>query len=476
MSATFDISKTYCNPIPLPYYPLGRNCMIPEKHTRMDYRETADPSVIYEDGKWYLYPSCGMVYWTEDFTVWHHERMEPYDCGYAPTVVKHRGKFYLTACSANVYVSESPLGPFRDIGPLTDAEGRTVRVDDPMLFSDDDGSLYLYCGCGGAIRGAQLDSEDPTRLISPLEVMFSMDTENHVWERMGDWNEDGSYSWIEGAWMYKRNGKYYLTYCGPGTEWITYGMGAYTGDGPLGPWTYMDTSPFMSKRSGLVRGPGHGCIVDGPGGTVWAFYTCVMCYAGEFERRIGFDPIGFDDNGNIIPTGSSEIPQLVPGIMEKPWEENGAGLVPLTQHKRSQASSFAPGRDAIYATDDSMLSWWQPDLSDGRPTLTVKLGDAPLCICSARIIWRDVGLDIKKGVLAGPFCYMIEARNGEEGQWVCVLDRSKNTVDLNIDYRALEIMEATEVRLIICSSPEGIEPGVINFTVFGRWQAEQADH
>ena len=46
-----DIEKTYCNPIPLPDYPIGRNCYI-EGKTRMDYRETADPTVLYENDEY----------------------------------------------------------------------------------------------------------------------------------------------------------------------------------------------------------------------------------------------------------------------------------------------------------------------------------------------------------------------------------------------------------------------------------------
>ena len=49
-----DVTKTYCNPIPLPDYPLGRNCFNTGWKHRADFRETADPTVIYEDGKWYL--------------------------------------------------------------------------------------------------------------------------------------------------------------------------------------------------------------------------------------------------------------------------------------------------------------------------------------------------------------------------------------------------------------------------------------
>ena len=85
-----NYKKTYCNPIALPDYPIGRLCYKDDFERREDFRESADPSVIYDNGVWYLYPSCGMVYWSDDFINWHHERMEPYDVGYAPTVVKYR--------------------------------------------------------------------------------------------------------------------------------------------------------------------------------------------------------------------------------------------------------------------------------------------------------------------------------------------------------------------------------------------------
>ena len=473
-----NIEKTYCNPTPLPDYPIGRSCFYRDKE--ITFRETADPSVIYEDGKWYLYSSCGMAYWTEDFIHWNHEKLEEtYDVGYAPTIVKHNGKFYMTACSAGLYVSDSPLGPFEILGQFITPEGDVYLCDDPMLFSDDDGRLYLYSGCGGGIKGVELDANNPCQLLTEPQVMFDMDPENHVWERMGDWNQDGTYSWVEGAWMYKRNGIYYLTYCGPGTEWTSYAMGAYKGPSPMGPWEYMETTPFMSNKHGLVRGPGHGCIVDGPNGTTWAFYTCIVCYACEFERRIGYDPIGFDENGNIIPTSSTENPQWAPGVVDEPYKGNAVGIVPLTQHARWEASSNAPGRDGIYAIDDSMLSWWQPAADDEAPSLTVKLSEEELYIYSMRIMWRDVGISMKRSdkegeynivdVGPGPFKYTVEAR-AKDGEWITVLDESTNDKDMLIDYKPIKEMYAHEVKLNIVGKPEGVEPGVINFTVFGSWK------
>ena len=41
-----------------------------------------------------------MAYVTEDFVTWHWQRIELEDTGYAPTIVRHRDHFLLTACGA----------------------------------------------------------------------------------------------------------------------------------------------------------------------------------------------------------------------------------------------------------------------------------------------------------------------------------------------------------------------------------------
>ena len=459
--------KTYCNPTPLPDYPLGKVCRDGAER-RMDFRETADPTVLYEDGVWYLYPSCGMAYRSEDFIHWEHIPMIPDEIGYAPTVVKHRGRFLLLASGSQMYQSDCPTGPFSPMGPLRDVHGNAVGVSDPDLFADGD-RLYLYSGCGGEIRGVELDADDPCRMLGENVRMFAMQTEEHPWERMGDHGEDGSFSWIEGAWMYKRGDTYYLTYSAPGTEWYTYGMGAYKSHAPLGPWEYMTCSPFLQSERGLVRGTGHGCLVDGPNGTTWVFYTCCVCYAHMFERRIGYDLLNFDENGDIIPMQASESPRLAPTFLPEPYQSHACDLVPLSQRKPTVASSCAPGRDALYATDDSMLSFWQPDAAEAEPTLTVRLSEKCVAtVVSARLIWRDVGLDIEKGHLPGAFGYRIEACT-PDGEWQLLSDRSDNKTDMLIDYIVFDQpLAANRVRLTITSKPPHIEPGLINFTVFGH--------
>ncbi len=472
--ADASLDKTYCNPLVLPNYPRGRNshnkATDPNfKHvTPRDYRETADPTVLYHEGKWYLYPSCGMAYVSEDFVTWQHHPTEPPDVGYAPTVAVFRDKFLLTALCAPMFQADNPLGPFEDIGPVVKPDGNFVDgYYDPMIFPDDDGRLYIYWGLGGpGIFVAELDPDKPTQLITEPKVLFKFNPD-HVWERSGEHNEDRTGSCLEGAWMLKHDGRYYLTYCGPGTEWSSYAMGCYVGDSPMGTFHYQSRNPILSTRSGLVRGPGHGCIVRGPADTLWAFYTCTVCYEHMFERRIGMDPAGIDADGNLFVLGASEIPQWAPGVIESPENGNDIGLLPVSRVRIPRASSESPGRDGLYALDGSMLTWWQPESDDPKKTIDVRLANS-FTVSAVRVVWRDVGLDYDSGVGPGPFQYKVEVAAEQDGDdWTTVVDCTTNETDLLIDYRTFEPCSARRARLVVTGAPAGIEPGLIDFTVFG---------
>ncbi len=468
------LARTYCNPIPLPDYPRGRASYEKSGSSGQfrhdpprDFRETADPTVIYHAGKWYLYPSCGMAYVSEDFVTWRHIRLQPYDAGYAPTVVVHRDRFLLTACDAPLYAADNPLGPFAEVGPMLKPDGTPVEAfNDPMLFADEDGHLYAYWGLGApGIFGAELDPAEPNHLLTEPRMLFSYDPA-HVWERYGAWNEDPSKSYVEGSWMIKHEGRYFLTYAAPGTEWRTYGMGTYVAQTPLGPFRYQPRNPILAAQSGLIRGPGHGCLVKGPNDTLWAFYTCTVCYEHIFERRIGLDPAGIDADGNLFVRGPSEIPQWAPGLKPDPQNGNDAAALPLTLSRSARASSEAPGRPPLYAVDGSMLTFWEPAADDPAPTLTVDL-QAPFEVAAVRVIWKDLGLDYDAGAGPGPFQYRVELQPPGRDNWVCALNADKNDVDLLIDYRPFPTRAACRARLVVTGCPESIRPGVIDFTVFG---------
>ena len=75
---------------------------------------------------------------------------------------------------------------------------------------------------------------------------------NHGWERFGRDHRDTIKPFTEGAWMTKFNGRYYLQYGAPGTEYNVYANGTYVGDHPLGPFTYAPYNPVSYKPGGFV--------------------------------------------------------------------------------------------------------------------------------------------------------------------------------------------------------------------------------
>ncbi|MBC8009049.1 MAG: family 43 glycosylhydrolase, partial [Burkholderiales bacterium] len=314
--------STYCNPLTIPSYPRGKYTFAPYNRPEAwgwlqeaprDFRELADPTVLWHEGRWYLFPSCGMAWVSEDFVTWTHHPIEPFDAGYAPTVAHYRGRFLMTASKAGLWEAPHPLGPWRHVGPIVTPSGAAPESwQDPMIFPDTDGRLYLYWGISApGIFGAELDPERPERMLTEPRILFEFDSA-HTWERAGDHNECTHRNFNEGAWMLKIGATYYLTYAGPGTEWKSYAMGCYRGDSPLGPFVYDESSPFCTKTDGLVQGPGHGCIVSGPGDTLWAFYTCRVCFEHVFERRIGMDRVRVREDGRLEVV-VTETPQFAPG-------------------------------------------------------------------------------------------------------------------------------------------------------------------
>ena len=401
--------RTYCNPLPLPDIPRGVDpwsVMAFTGEEPRDYRSVSDPSVLYENGRWYLYPSYGMAYITEDFATWRHVRTEPYNMKYSPTVVPFRGKYLMTSHSHGLYIADTPLGDFTFLGNFIKPDGSEFCPVDPALFVDDDGRLYLYA------------------------------------------------------------------FTSSGTEYPNYCMAAYVSDtAPLAGFRPQKHNPVTISRSRFITGAGHGCVTEGPGGTLWAFYTIVVGYTHIYERLVGMDLLAVNGDGELYaPHGITDTPQYAPGVMADPVAANDTGLLPLTHRQRAmiRASTCASGREPFYAVDSSLLTYWQPEADDPAPSLTIDL-QAPYLVSAARIVFRDVGLDYDHGGSPGAYRYLLEGlTDPDTGAWTVLVDARDNDIDRIVDYRAFAAMSCEQVRLTILGHPAGLSmPGVMDFTAFG---------
>ena len=92
--------------------------------------------------------------------------------------------------------------------------------------------------------------------------------------------------------------------------------------------------------------------------------------------------------------------------------------------------------------------------------------EQPAVVRACRIVWRDCGVKGRQESGVGPFRYRIEYRAGDV--WKTLVDASDNKSDLPADYRETPRVETKELRLTVLGAPEGVIPGIAEFTAFGE--------
>ena len=357
----------YCNPLPMEIGPGGN--------------AAGDVTVIREQGTYYMFCSGGGAWVSDDMLNWAFHPVD--NVPVAPHVLKYNGSFYLCGNDGPLYKSNHPLGPYTKVGDWSntpDVKGGWNGAFDVDIFVDDDNQPYLYYPGRGVsgIYVVPLDKKELNKFAGPVKHLFGFNRD-HLWERYGEMNEYTDVAWIEGPWLQKHNGTYYLEYSASGTQWKTYAEGYYTSKSPVGPFTYAPNNPLLRKTDGLITGPGHGSIVEGPDGNLWQFYTIVLSNPPG-GRRIGMDRVVFDKDENMS-VNVTEIPQWGPVAGIDP-EKGNSGSIPVTINKiramnaLSKFSSEQPGHEAAYAVDNSSGTWWEPATTDTMPTLMVELSPA----------------------------------------------------------------------------------------------------
>jgi hypothetical protein len=447
---------------------------------------SGDVTVIREQGKYYMFCTGGGAWISDDMLNWSFQRVE--NVSIAPHVAKFNGSFYMCGNDCPVYKADNPLGPYTSIGEwknTPDVKGGWNGAFDVDIFVDDDNKPYLYYPGRGVsgIYVVSLDSNDLSRFAGPVKHLFGFNSD-HIWERYGEMNEYSDVAWIEGPWLQKHNSTYYLQYSASGTQWKTYAEGYYTSKSPIGPFTYAPNNPLLRKTDGIVTGPAHGCIVEGPDGNLWQFYTIVLSNPPG-GRRIGMDRITFDKDGNMSVT-VTETPQWGPNVITDPSKGN-SGSIPVTINKvrsmnaLSHVSSEQPGRDAAYAVDNSSGTWWEPAPTDTLPTLTIELSPATrfdvvqlFTVDAARLLFksgrRGFGMSPAATASINPtdvYKYRIDV-SMDGKTYIQALDQTKNTISRNTIFEEIPPVKCRFVRLTITNWQRNTPLGIIEFTVFGK--------
>jgi hypothetical protein len=458
---------TFCNPLDLAYrFELNQ----PSR------REAADPTAIYFHGEYWIFLSKSGGYWhSPDFLHWSLVEPKGLDIEtWAPTVEVINDHLYFATGNSGIYTTDDPfLGNWSLV-----SKGLNVGHDED-LFLDDDGRLYLYNGCANdaPILGGELDIKHDFSQIGPMIALLSADPLHRGWEaRRGttepsDLAGDKAHPWhpyIEGAWMNKVNGRYYLQYAAPGTEFDTYGDGVYVSDHPLGPFTYEPYSPFSYKPTGFARGAGHSSTFKDAKGNYWHIGTITISRREMFERRIGVYPVRFFPDGQMAcNTYLGDYPQYPPGVAKDPFTSNSPGWMLLSLKKPVTVSSELPEHPASLAVDENLHDWWSAATGNPGEWIQVDLGSR--CRIEAlQLNFADEGSTQLGRLRNDAYRYRVEVSK-DRLQWKTLLDLKDNTRDAPHDYTQLKApVMGRYVRVTNLHTPAGARFSMSGLRIFGN--------
>lgn len=517
--------KYYCNPINMEY--LYQFTIDRRKGEKTEIsREAADPSLILYKGKYYLCASMTLGVWvSEDMVTWENHRLPDslplYD--YAPDI-RVIGD-YVYFCASN---SERNCDYYRtkDVinGPYEKVPG-TFPFWDPNLFQDDDGRIYFYWGCSNSspIWGVELNKED-MKPIGEKKALILGNVKENGFERTG---EDHSlrplegeeleqayhafleqqklsetditpeiaaqikgifnnFPYIEGAWMTKKNGRYYLQYACPGTEYNVYGDGVYVSENPLGPFQLAENNPYSYKPGGFITGAGHGSTMQDRYGNWWHTATMRISKNQSFERRVGLWPAGFDSDGELFCNQNyGDWPRSVEQMQMDPWADPEWYL--LSYNKPVTASSFEPGKEPALAANEDIRTWWRAESSAPGEWLLMDLEE----ICSVYAIQIDfaddtINIPVPGEIHSGPQPRYIDEQH-HRTRWILeystdgkeyhmLEDKSGADTDLPHDFLVYEQgIKIRFLKLTILEIPFGQKPCISGLRVFGKGNGQKPE-
>ncbi|HJT73757.1 MAG TPA: family 43 glycosylhydrolase [Chitinophaga sp.] len=443
--------NTYCNPVNIDY----GFTPIPHFSEAGRHRATADPVITLFKGNYYLFSTNQWGYWwSPDMSQWHfvpRKFLKPwhhvYDELCAPAVFV-LGDTLLVIGST--YEKNFPIWMSTD--PREDnwkeaVDSFRAGAWDPAFFADDDKRLYLYHGSSNTypIYGQEIDRHT-LQPIGKRHDLIKLKDDKHGWERFGEYNDNNFMSpFMEGAWVNKHNGKYYLQYGAPGTEFSGYADGVYVSDKPLGPFTYQEHNPFSYKPGGFARGAGHGATYQDKYDNWWHVSTMVINVKNNFERRIGIWPAGFDkDNILYCNTAFGDYPHYLPKGPEDHLQSRFTGWMLLNYQQPVTVSSTYGGFHANYAVDENIKTYWCAESGKSGEWIQTDLG-APSTVHAIQINYADQDADI----LGKPtdIYHQYKLWQSTDGKnWKILVDKSNNKTDVPHDY--IELPSPVKTRFI----------------------------
>ena len=292
----------------------------------------ADPEILYAEQTqtYYIYsttdghPGWGGWYFTvfssKDLKNWKEEGVMldvksdqvPWAKGnaWAPCIEEkkirggYRYYFYYSAHpndgnskQIGVAVSDSPTGPFKDLGHpiVTESPAGVGQQIDVDVFTDPvSGKSYLYWG-NGYMAGAELSKDMLSVKKKTIRVLTPK----------GGTLQD--YAYREAPYVFYRNGLYYFLWSVDDTGSPNYHVAYGTSTSPLGPVRVAEQPVVLIQRPEKhIYGPAHNSVIQLPGTDEWRIvYHRINRHflknAPGIHREVCIDKLEFNEDGSIRP-------------------------------------------------------------------------------------------------------------------------------------------------------------------------------
>jgi beta-xylosidase len=220
---------------------------------------------------------------------------------WAPSAIHLNGKYYLFFAASDIQktdtfdggigvaVSDKPGGPFVDaIGkPLIGKFQHGAQPIDPMVYQDDDGSIYVYYGGQGHCVVAKLSNDLKHVIPMPDGELYKEITPEH---------------YVEGPFMIKRNGTYYFMWSEGDWGGSDYGVACARSGSPMGPFTR--AGKILQTDPAIAKGPGHHSVLHIPNTDDWyiVYHRHPLLSRGISKRVMAVDKMVFDRTGISNPS------------------------------------------------------------------------------------------------------------------------------------------------------------------------------
>jgi beta-xylosidase len=276
----------------------------------------ADPEATIFGKKYWIFPtysapynqqvffdafsSYDLVNWTKHERILDTNRVKwARRAMWAPAIIQ-KGKKYFLFFGANdiqndkeyggigVAVADKPEGPYKDhIGkPLIDKFHNGAQPIDQFVFKDKDGQHYIIYGGWRHCNIAKLN-KDFTGLV-PFEDGKTF-------------KEITPDQYVEGPFMFIRNGKYYFMWSEGGWTGPDYSVAYAVADSPTGP--FKRVGKILQQDASVATGAGHHSVIQVPGKDKWyiVYHRRPLGETDRNHRVTCIDEMNFDKDGNILP-------------------------------------------------------------------------------------------------------------------------------------------------------------------------------